>query len=92
MRATTQIFKDTVQPQLIATLSSIPPGLTNSDAYVVGGRDVAEKNFKLIKKGIENVVNVSNDPKVRAPISGRIKLTQEQYCRTADSGVRDAKW
>jgi len=78
VRATTQIFKDTVQPQLLATLSSIPPGLTNSDTYVVGGREVTAKSFKLIKKGIENVVNVSNDPKIRVPFSGRIRLTQEQ--------------
>jgi hypothetical protein len=85
-RATTQIFKDTFQPQLLATLSSIPQELKNTDAYIVGGRDITEKNFKLVRKGIENVVNVSNDPRVRAPVSGRIRLTQEQIAELWNLG------
>ena len=89
-RATAKAYRDVVEPVLRASLSKVPAGASDRDPGIVTRGDVRARNFAVIKSDIETVINVSNDPKVRAPITGRVKLTKAQVDHLRDGRTEAA--
>jgi hypothetical protein len=78
VQAHTRDFEHRLKPQLTKDLSNVSEKLTATETYVAPGQSVTDKNFQSIKNGIERVINVADDPKVRAPVVGRVRLSEEQ--------------
>jgi hypothetical protein len=70
-------FEANFKPALRKMLSRVPDTLVDPASFVAPDESVFEKGTAIIRRGIEQVIN-SSDPKVRAPITGVIALTDEQ--------------
>lgn len=77
IRQTALGFQTKVRPAFRRMLSRVPETLVDPDAFVAPGESVFEKGNAIIRRGIEQVVN-SDDPKVRAPVTGFVALTAAQ--------------
>lgn len=84
IREKTLEFNKKIKPHLLKALSGVPEDIATSGSFVVQGESVKKKTNTVIKRGIETVINVANDPKVRAPVVGHISLTEEQKTILAD--------
>lgn len=94
IRKTALGFQMKVRPALRRMLSRVPDTLVDPDAFVAPGESVFEKGNAIIRRGIEQVVN-SDDPKVRAPVTGFVALTAAQEDalagRLGDGGAIDSE-
>ncbi len=78
VRARTRDFEGRLKPQLLKVLSNVSEKLKQADTFVAPDQSVTEKNFKNIRSRIEKVINVADNPNVRAPVVGRVRLSGAQ--------------
>jgi hypothetical protein len=77
VRRDAMAFSTVLKPAFNAVLSRVPEKLLDPSKFVSQDESVAVKTAAIIRRGIEQVVN-SDNPKVRAPVTGFVALTDEQ--------------